>query len=300
MFETVCSLLDASIARGECSCAALAIGVRAQKLLVYCAGTLFRGGPAANLHTRYDLASLTKIFAPTLLTLLAFEEGRMGLFDPLSLYLPVPDDKKEITLFHLMTHTSGIIPTLRLNQVHIRREDALNFILQYPLIDSVGNEVHYSCLGYILLGFALEEAYGMPLHTLARARVFEPLHLHHTSYTPSGTNFAATEIDPTTGVYLSGIVHDENARFLSGVSGNAGVFSDIGDCSRLCEMLCENGRTPEGYFLSPAAISAATRCYTRGKSDVRGLGFQLPSDGGVSMFGDFFPRDSYGDRKSVV
>lgn len=294
MFENALSLLEASIARGECSCAALAVGVRNNPPILKSLGRVCVDGPAADVHTRFDLASLTKIFAPTLLCLRAFEEGRMGLFDPLSLYFPVPEDKKAITLFHLMTHTSGLVSTQRMDQLGVLPAHVCAYILSTPLESGVGEVVRYSCFGYILLGYAIEAAYGKPLDALAQEQVFAPLGMENTGYTPAGGNIAATEIDPATGACLCGVVHDENARLMGGVSGNAGVFSDIGDCARLCAMLACNGRTKHGFFLSPATLAAATRCYTHGKGDVRGLGFHHPSDGAVSMFGDLFPRDSYG------
>ena len=56
---------------------------------------------------------------------------------------------------------------------------------------------------------------------------------------PVDDSFAATELDPCSGQYICGQVHDENARFLGGVSGNAGVFAPLSDMiiSANC-MLC--------------------------------------------------------------
>jgi len=144
-------------------------------------------------------------------------------------------------------------------------------------------------MGYILLGKILEAVYGQTLDVLAETRVFGPLGMRRTGYRPAGGNIAPTEADERTGEALRGIVHDENARFLGGVSGNAGVFSDIGDAARFASMLAQGG---EG-FLSAATLRLATMNHTPGHPERRGLGFCL---GGTpdSFMGDLFPAASFG------
>lgn len=84
-------------------------------------------------------------------------------------------------------------------------------------------------------------------------------------------------------------MHDENARFLGGVSANAGVFSDIRDCARYASMLACGGK---GY-LAPATLRAAIRNYTPGHDAHRGLGFHVAGLPG-EFFGDLFPAPSFG------
>jgi CubicO group peptidase (beta-lactamase class C family) len=63
-----------------------------------------------------------------------------------------------------------------------------------------------------------------------------------TGYCPTGGNIAATEVSPVTGKAWTGIVHDENARFQNGISGNAGVFSNIRDLIKFSQMLSGGGK----------------------------------------------------------
>lgn len=109
-------------------------------------------------------------------------------------------------------------------------------------------------MGYILLGRILEQIGGQSIDRLAQEYVFEPLGLTHTTYRPAG-DVAPTERDPATGELLRGAVHDENARFLGGLSGNAGIFSDLCDMTRFVQMLALGGKLPDGtQFLSPATL----------------------------------------------
>ncbi len=248
------------------------------------------GKGAVNLETRYDMASLTKLLAPTMIALRAIEDGELTLWDTLGYWFgDVPEDKREITVFQLMTHTAGFEPSFRLDKVCAAREEALGAILNSKLIAKPGAEPNYSCMGYITLGKVLEKLYGRDLNALSRERVFGPLGMDRTGYLPEGGNIASTELDAATGKCLNGVVHDENARFLGGISANAGVFSDIGDMTRFCGMLAVGG---DG-FLTKAMLEKATHNYTPGFDTHRGLGFHLAGTE-YNYAGDLFPECSFG------
>ena len=254
-------------------------------------GKISENGPDVNVNTRYDMASLSKIIGPTMLALRAIEEGDLTLWDKLERFFPdCPEDKKAITIRHLMTHTSGLSPVFWLSEVAESPEDALRALLERPLETPIGAEVHYSCMGYITLGKVLETVYGKPLDVLARERVFEPLGLENTCYCPvNKDNIAATEVDKETGIAWQGIVHDENARFLRGVSANAGVFSDIHDMIKLAQMLATGGKG----FLSRGMLKKAI-AFQEGDANVRrGLGFHLAGTP-ENYMGDLFPAESFG------
>jgi len=139
-------------------------------------------------------------------------------------------------------------------------------------------------MGYILLGRILEQIGGQSIDRLAQEYVFEPLGLTHTTYRPAG-DVAPTERDPATGELLRGAVHDENARFLGGLSGNAGIFSDLCDMTRFVQMLalggkragsaCARGLTVTVLEHNPKGpgqkllITGKGRCNVTSDSDVR-------------------------------
>ena len=243
----------------------------------------------ADLQTRFDMASVTKIIAPTMLALLAIERGSLTLYDRVSRFFDAPADKADITILELMTHTAGFEPHFFLSNEADDPDDAARAILRHPLAAARDGAPRYSCMGFILLGKILEKIYNTPLDEAARTHVFEPLGMLHTGYCPSGRNIAQTEVDSVTGTALCGVVHDENARFLGGVSGNAGVFSDIDDMILFASMLAQEG----GGFLSPATLRKAIRNYTPGYDVHRGLGFHLAGTP-ENFMGDLFPESSFG------
>ena len=173
------------------------------------------------------------------------------------------------------------------------------YLLSVPLEHAPGTQVVYSCMGFILLGKMLERISGKTLDVLAREEVFGPLGMAHTGYHPldAGTDYSAntayTERNPLTGEWLIGQVHDENARFLGGVSGNAGVFSDLRDSIRFARMLAGRGVLGGKTYLPRCIFDASIRNYTPGLEENRGLGFQL-ANGWYSCSGQFFPQAGFG------
>lgn len=285
------ALLEEGLREGCYPGAVAACGNAEQVFAISCTGKISENGPDVNVQTRYDMASLSKIIGPTMLALRAIEDGDLTLWDRLERFFPdCPEEKRAITIRHLMTHTAGFAPAYWLSEEAASPEDALRVLLEHPLETPVGAEVHYSCMGYITLGKVLETVYGKPLDVLARERVFEPLGMHSTSYCPENKeNIAATEVDKETGVAWQGIVHDENARFLRGVSANAGVFSDIHDMIKLAQMLARGG---DGY-LSGATVRKAISFQAGDDNVRRGLGFHLAGTP-ENYMGDLLPETAFG------
>ncbi len=289
MKEQIHALLEEGIRSGCFPCGAAAVG---------CGDTLFAmevtgrislpDGADATLATRFDMASCTKIMGATMLALQGLEQGKLTLDDTIGRYFDAPEATRSITIRQLMTHTSGIVPHLLLQEQTDDPTQAVQVILHTPLAGEAGVP-RYSCMGYIVLGNILEKIYGDSLDQLAKRRIFDPLGMTHTGYCPTGDNFAATEIDPTTGRMLQGVVHDENARFLGGVSANAGIFSDIRDCVTFAQMLARHGAP----LLTKATMDKAIHNYTPGFDVHRGLGFHL---GGTecNYTGDLMPGCSFG------
>ena len=85
---------------------------------------------------------------------------------------------------------------------------------------------------------------------------------------------------------------DIYARFLGGISANAGVFSDLYDMIRFCKMLSLDGTLPgERAYLAPATLEAARRNRTpASRGEFRGLGFNLAGS----------PRNFLGDLMSPL
>lgn len=125
--------------------------------------------------TAFYVASLSKAF--TAAAVLALEvDGRLGTTDPITRHLPnVPRDKGEITIHHLLTHTSGLdrLPS----EVGAAVSDGDAFataLLERPLRTTPGTTYAYSNEGYSLLAAIVQRASGRPFADYLRARIFEP------------------------------------------------------------------------------------------------------------------------------
>lgn len=283
------SLLATCIEQGCAPSACAAVGIGDTLLAEACAGSVPLPGDAPpDRRTRYDMASVSKVLGPTMIALQAIEQGRLSLEERVGDFFRAPKDKENITVRMLMTHTAGFTPTFRLDREGIAPEETVDAILRHPLDTVPGEQPIYSCMGFILLAKMLELRLGQPLDQLARSMVFEPLGMSETGYCPRGGVFAATENDPQTGEPIVGVVHDENARFLRGVSGNAGVFMSLADGGRFCRMLAAHGSP----LLRPETLALAARNFTPGADTYRGLGFQMAGSPLNYMGG--MPETSFG------
>ncbi len=209
--------------------------------------------PASNrtgTDALFDLASLTKVICTTTITLKLIELGALRLTTTLGEILPTaPPDKRSITVEQLLTHTGGLPAAYRLEQDprFRHRETALEAALDAPLLHPIGAAVNYSCSGFIVLGLILERITQTPLEILFTQIVAEPLQLTDTGFNPGKekiNRIACTEWDQKRQDFWRGIVHDERARALGGVSGNAGLFGTAPELGAFCQMLLDQGSYP--------------------------------------------------------
>jgi len=244
-------------------------------------------------NTLFDVASLTKLFT-SLIALKLIQDNRLNLSDTLSKFFDAPSDKSAITIQHLMTHTSGIAAHEHVYNLVEKPSDTAAFILNMELLNTPGKAVVYSCLGYILLGKICEMLGGNTIDNLAKQWLFKPMELDSAAYNPSNKHtFAATEFDATTDKWLCGVVHDENARFLDGISGNAGIFANIEDMARFAMMLTNKGVIEGKVIIEKGLFEEAIKNLTPHCPEGRGLGFEVKS-GVLISCGNNFSVGSYG------
>ena len=283
-FEQVHRLVLQGLEQGAYPCAALAVGIGPKTYLKETYG-------GCTEHTLFDMASVSKILGPTMIAFRFMEEGKLRLYDCVGDFFPeAPEDKRDITIAQLMTHTSGIPAFFMLSDFASDPDDAVRAILTHPLAQESGIGPIYSCMGYILLGKILEKIGQAPLDVLAERYVFGPMEMKHTGYHPEGEDIAPTERDPETGELIQGVVHDENSRFLKGISANAGVFSDLEDMITFTKMLALGGVTERGEaYLSPAMVNRTPHS----TGEYRGLGFNLAGSP-KNFLGDLMSSRSFG------
>ena len=298
-WRPLATMLDSAIAVGAAPGGVVAVSVRGSRY-IHGAGQLgIDDASIPDSKTLYDLASLTKVIGLTTGLMLAVSEGRIDLDAPVQRYVPAftGEGKDAVTIRHLLTHSSGLPAHRRLWELTTDRAGAIALVNSTPLDTVPGVRTVYSDLGAMVLTEALESACGMPIDSLLASRIFGPLGMTSTRYLPPPSlvpRIAPTERDPWRGRMLRGEVHDENAAWLGGVSGHAGLFSDAEDLLRFGEWLLgrRDGGTAGGVPISPAVAEKFTTRQHLPPGSSRALGWDTPSEN--SSAGTRFSPQSFG------
>jgi CubicO group peptidase (beta-lactamase class C family) len=236
--------------------------------------------PACSLDTIFDLASLTKVIATTPLAMREVAAGRLTLSDRVADLIPQwqGEDRSPVTIRHLLDHSSGLPAHARLWESAAGRRAVEAAICQMPVESAPGSASVYSDLGFILLGFLLEDLAGSPLNEQFRAieTNFEGL----VRYRPPSDlidRIAPTEIDPWRQRLLRGEVHDENAAALAGVAGHAGLFGTAPAVGAFARIVLETFKETT-WLGSPALMTTfAARSTVPGSSRALGWDTMQPT-----------------------
>ncbi|HET9011899.1 MAG TPA: serine hydrolase, partial [Gemmatimonadaceae bacterium] len=145
----------------------------------------------------------------------------------------------------------------------------------------------------MVLQQVVERVAGTTLDSLLAQRVFGPLGMRDTGFNPSESlkpRIAPTEIQAFRGDQVWGVVHDENAWAMGGVSGHAGLFSSARDLAVFEQMMLDGGEYNGVRILHPETIARWTA--RQRKDAARGLGWENPSP--RSSAGRYFSPRSFG------
>ena len=276
--DRIGALLDAAVGEGGIPGAVAVIGRGPVTLGRWAAGLAdAAAGRPVQADTIFDLASLTKVVATTTVTLALVGRGELRLGDPVADYLPDARACRDgqVTIAHLLTHTSGLPGSRTFYRWCGSRAELLRDLHHTALDEPPGSRVAYSDLGFMLLGEVVTAVTGEPLDAAVRRLVTGPLGLTATRFRPNGPaeRFAATERRGD-GTAWTGTVHDENARLMGGVAGHAGLFAPAADLARFAAWWVSADDT-----VVPAALRrAAASCQTEGLGGRRCYGWACPGD----------------------
>ncbi|MCZ8517567.1 serine hydrolase [Paenibacillus filicis] len=292
-------LLDRETERGEIPGGVAIVGRHGRIVGTYKAGLSIAtdfAKYAVREDTIYDCASLTKVVVTLPLILLLLDNGEVRLNDPVCRYIPdfAAKGKSQVTLKHLLTHTSGLPAFTDMYSQGWSPEEIKKLVWNQELTYETGKGYVYSDLGYIALGEIVSKLLGQSIDSAARDYIFEPLGMADTGYRPHESlkpRIAATEF--IFGSYRWGEVHDKNTWAMGGVSGHAGMFSTAADLAKYAMMWLNLGRYPGGRLLSASAVTTSTRNFTSHLNANRGLGWVLKGDKWDAS-GDWSSPASYG------
>jgi CubicO group peptidase (beta-lactamase class C family) len=181
----------------------------------------------SSTQTNYRLASCTKQFTAMAIIILA-ERNKLSYDSRLTdLFPDFPTYGKQISVRHLLNHTSGLIDyedvmpdgaTIPLNDQDVLRMMEQQDHTYFP----PGSQFRYSNSGYVLLGLIVEKASGMSFADFLRKSIFKPLHMNHTAlyhrddhtdrrraygYTQQGSAFVNTDESLTSSTLGDGRIY---------------------------------------------------------------------------------------------
>ena len=143
--------------------------------------------------TKFRLGSVTKQFTAASILLLE-ERGKLKVEDPVKKYMPgAPAAWEKITIFHLLTHTSGIASFTgfadykQTEPFETTPEKLVARFRDKPLEFAPGEKWNYSNSGYVLLGYLIEKISGQKYATFVQENIFTPLGMKDSGYDSNST-----------------------------------------------------------------------------------------------------------------
>lgn len=243
------------VAAGDIPAAALAVGdaeggIRSE---TFAARPRERIDPQSN----FFLASLTKPIVATAAMQLV-EAGSLDLHEPIARHLPqfATAPKDQVTLRHLLTHTSGVydipIDTIRRERPSAARMTQLT--MDAPLNFAPGTRWEYCSSSFYLIGLLIEKASGLRYPDYLRQRLFEPLGMQ-TTFDPRGSGRRLVRVH---GVGADNrLVRFLMLRYLASIAvPGGGLWGTLDDLLRFGAASMRPRATDTGYLpLSPATAA---------------------------------------------
>ncbi len=261
----------------------------------------------------YDYASVTKITAglPALMKL--YSEGKFDLDATLKQYFPKMrwSNKANLTFRQMLTHQAGLTPSV-LHWRNAMKDDGVfkNKTLSYntskkyniKLTDSLWvhqrykNKMYraikksavkensayvYSDLFFCLLPKVIEHITDEPFEVYIKREFYQKIGANSITFNPL-LHFSLDKIVPTERdtffrkTQVHGFVHDETAHLFGGISGHAGLFSNIEDLAKLAQLYLNKGEYNGAQIFSAEAIQEFTRYQFPEVGNRRALGFDKP------------------------
>ncbi|NND04986.1 MAG: beta-lactamase family protein [Saprospiraceae bacterium] len=261
----------------------------------------------------YDLASITKVSSAVPALMYMLDQKLINLDDPLCDHLPsfCRSDKKTITLRQALAHNGRLQPYIVYWQAAIKKNgkfkarsfhkelsskyvikitDSLFLHRKYKRkIDRAIKKSDlnpepgyvYSGLTFLLYPDLVREKLDLPIDSFLYQYYYWPLGAESLTYRPldrfSLGDIVPTEIDTVfRNQLVHGMVHDEAAAMLDGVSCNAGLFSNARDLAKLSAMFLNKGTYGGKRFISEEVVQEFIRCAFCSEGNRRGLGFDKP------------------------
>ncbi|MDP4956079.1 MAG: serine hydrolase [Crocinitomicaceae bacterium] len=284
--------------------------------------------PEIDLQSMYDIASVTKIAASTLLAMELHAKGKFNLDQTLGSYIPDVVGSSPfaaLKIREIMAHQAGLTPwipfykrtlsdgTWKSNIYQSSRSDdftlevAKGMYIHKNYKDSMYAQILrselgpkkyvYSDLCYYFTQPILERIIGESQASYLRRNIYLPLGLGRILYQPL-RQFSEQQIVPTEydqafrKQLLRGYVHDPGAAMLGGIAGHAGIFSNAWSLAHVMQLFLNKGEMAGQRFFSEATYTEFTKQQYPGNR--RAAGFDRPTASGGGTCDVLASQQSFG------
>ena len=228
-------------------------------------------GRPATTETMFAIASMTKPVTATAVMILQ-DEGKLSVDDPVSKYIPEFADATlkdgtpagEITLRHLMSHTSGLGGDQR---VHGTLAEATQELAARPLDFAPGTKWQYSP-GLTVCGRVIEIVAEQPYETFLAQRIFKPLGMTDTTFRPTSAQRERIAVIYDLVDDARQLAHAENRYGIrpadegEGPNPSAGLYSTTSDMGAFYQMILNGGMHDGRRIISAESIEEMTSLQT--------------------------------------
>lgn len=263
----------------------------------------------------YDLASVTKTTAATLSLMKLYDDGLFDPDQTFGHYFPdiAKGKKKDMIMRDVLAHQAGLrawIPYYSVSQKkngkYKRNSVSSDSSANFPYrISETGLFLHkdyrtkkiykmirkskvrkdksylYSGLSFYLYPELIQRITGKSFDQYLEDEFYGPLKAETVGFN-AGERFPLETIVPTEVdsffrmQTLHGVVHDEGAAMMLGVSGNAGLFANAMDLAKVYQMLLNGGEYGGKRYLKTSTVTEFTKCQFCETGNKRGMGFDKP------------------------
>jgi len=224
--------------------------------------------------TIFRIASMTKPVTSVWVMML-YEQGKLRLDDPAGNYVPslkgreviasfnekdgtytTRPAKQEMTIRHLLTHTSGLgYPFTSYTVLGIQQKAGTNPV-DMPLLFDPGTKWNYSA-STAVLGTIVEKLSGQPIEEFDQMKIFRPLGMVDTSYYLPDDN--ARRLATVHQREATGLVEAPNAaKYTPSVRGDGGLLSTASDYAAFLQMFLNEGSWHGARLLKPESVRLMT------------------------------------------
>jgi CubicO group peptidase (beta-lactamase class C family) len=267
-------------------------------------------GAPVDVDTLFRIYSMTKPVT-AVAAMMCFEEGRLGLNDPVSDFIPsfgratvwkggtaaspqTAPPLGPVTIWHLLTHTSGLTYSFSGGNPVVTSlfEEAQAGVpagtglagwcdawVSVPLLFEPGSSWNYSVASDVL-GRVIEVASGETLEQFFTTRIFEPLQMKDTAFRAPASDagrlasMCVADAGTSKAVFVDGSAYHGVGK-PDYFSGGGGLVSTAGDYSRFAEMMRQRGHLGGTRLLAPATVDFMTKNHLPGNADRASFGLAV-------------------------